>query len=157
MISIQVSRTVSGGIAEHDERVLKAAQTFTKGAPLAQDNTDSTILEHAGGVVVVGLLGFATAPANRTDFPDIPPGKVTVAIANDSTRFHSPVISAGAFVVDIKTQAIFIGEQFGLLEVSGVWGVDLDETTSLLVEITRIEPDLNVVEFKVLPSAQQII
>jgi len=52
--------------------------------------------------------------------------------------------------------SLIIGEQYGIIiNTAGEWAVDTSETTSLIVEITRIDDDLDIVWFKILDSVCQ--
>lgn len=129
----------------------EASATFSLGAPVALSSGE--LIEFAGGATVTGLLGFAgqACTSGDPDFGD----EVEVFIADENVEFMAQVYdSGGAAVRDLADAAPSIGDQLGLVEVSGEWYVDEDDSTNVVVEITKVYVEHNVVLFKVIASAR---
>lgn len=154
MFRIQPSRTPSGMTPEGFGYPPDSAATFAKGALVTLD-AQGEVAEHAGGVTVIDVLGIAMEGC-AAGVSDNPSGDVEVAVANRETHFIGGAYDTGAPTEDVS--AVILGETYGLIKhTDGVWYVDLDDTTNVLVQITKIiqETNLNVLQFKFLESTLQ--
>jgi hypothetical protein len=134
----QVVNANAGSITCNKGRVV----TLTAGA---------TVL-HALGAVVTNVYGVTLegAAAGVTDGPGT---LLPVAIADRNTEFVSKCVISGAVTADLST--VVVGSQYGMITVSGQDYIDVDDTTNVIAQVTKIDDDLNVVWFLFLESAIQ--
>ena len=149
---IQPSK-VSAGPAAPDVFPLtpESTQTFEKGAPITV--TSGEAVEHALVATVTNIYGFALEGMASAGVSDNPSGDVHVAKANRMTEFVAECVTAGVLETDLS--GVSIGDQYGLLKVSSDFYVDLSDQNHVVVQITKIDDNLNKVWFSVLESALQ--
>lgn len=138
---------------------LKSDAAFKRGAPVKRNATATQILEFGGGTDVTGLLGFAMGGA----LAGLPAAKgtyaygttVAVAMANEETEYMGQLISAvnGTIVTPAASNV----RTYGIVKnTSGdntdEWFIDVSETTSLILTVTRIFPEIKAVLFKLIPT-----
>ncbi len=157
LIQFQPSRRQSEfEVANFD---LKSDAAFLRGAPVKRNSTPNQILEFGGGTDVTGLLGFAMGgaasglPAALGEYAY--GTKVTVAMANADTEYLGQIIASvntdpiTPVASDLRTYGIVKNTTGGN---TGAWFIDQSETTSLILTITRIFPEIKAVLFKLIPS-----
>lgn len=132
--------------------------TFLRGAPVSYDVSNDGLIVHPGTTTVTDILGIAlhgiTAGVSES-----PSGLVAVAKAKNQ-EFVGQVVAGGvsANVVLTDLSGISIGDQYGMIvgtDPAGVWYVDFSDTSNVVLEISRIDDDLDIVWFKFLDSACQ--
>jgi hypothetical protein len=128
----------------------ESSQTFEKGTPITV--TAGEAVEHALGATVTNIYGFSLEGVT-SGVSDNPSGDVHVAKANRITEFVAQCITSGAVATDLS--GVAIGDQYGLLKSGTDFYVDLDDEVHVVVQITKIDDNLNVVWFAVLESALQ--
>ena len=127
------------------------AGTFGKGIVVKM--TTSVAVQHPLVTDVTNMYGVSLegVAAGVGDGPDS--DICCVARINDDTEFVAQCVTAG--VVETDLSGVAIGDSYGLLLVSGYDYVDLDDTGTPAVVITKIDDVLNVVWFKFLASTFQ--
>jgi hypothetical protein len=130
--------------------------TAYRGAPVTYDTTNAGIIIFAGALAVIDLLGIMLHDV-VAGVSDDPAGKCVVAKAKGQ-EFVGQCVNGGSDpdVVLTDLSSLIIGEHYGIIiNTAGGWAVDTSETTSVIVEITRIDDDLDIVWFKILDSVCQ--
>ena len=138
--------------------VPEATQDFEKGTPIRIVTGEAE--EHPLAATVVDLYGFSLQgtidPASNLPLATLP--TISISKADRNTAFVSKAWETGAVQEDLS--AVLIGDQYGLIKDGDDFYVDLDDTTNVLVQITKIQTGpgadgLNVLFWKVLESALQ--
>jgi hypothetical protein len=134
----------------------EAAENFPQGTPMRVRSADGLLEEHPLLTTVIDIYGFSLEGVNAGSY-DNPSGKVAVAKADRNTEFVSKARTSGAYATDLS--AVYVGNTYGLIKVgtgqSAVFAVDLDDTTNVVVQITKVDDTLDLVWWKVLESALQ--
>lgn len=116
-------------------------------------NTAGSAVLHALGATVTNIYGVTLESCAA----GVSTGAVTtllaIAVADRNTEFVSGVVDGGAVTADLS--AMTVGDQYGLLTVSGQDYIDLDDTSNVVVQITKIDDDLDIAWFLFLESALQ--
>lgn len=140
---------------------VEATELFPKGAVLTLNTTTTELEEHALAAVVTNVHSVSLAGLESAGLVNDPSGLMVYARANLQTEFVAKVDNAGAVVTDIAASAIELGVQFGLIKVgtglAAEWRVDELDVTNVLVVITKIDDDLDLVWFKFLTSTLQVV
>lgn len=156
--AMQPSQFPHGGWAEGGELPPGSDQTYPRGTVVTWATGSQELDEHAGTDTVTGILGV-TLEAARSGVSDNPSGNVNYASASRSNTFVAKLVNGSGVVQTVD--AANIGVAYGILKVgSGLtawWGVDEADTTHVVVRVTGIDTDRNVVFFKFIESAIQII
>lgn len=132
-----------------------SAATLTLGEPVQRNSTDPELIEaHAGGTTVTGILGVAMAgvTSGTPDFDTVIP----VAIANVDQEFLGQVYDVSESAVATAVVGTHEGVSFGMVESGGNWYVDEEDTTNVVLRVTKVLTDINCVLFKFLPSATEL-
>jgi hypothetical protein len=149
MFVMQPAQSPSGGVPEIFPFKPQSAVTFLKGNVLAKD-ASGDVAEHGLSTAVTGVVGVAVEgvvsgvsdnPAKFTG-TDAIGSEVNVAVANRLTRFAAPAYDGGAPVTtDAAINAVDIGDTYGIIKhTDDVHYIDLDDTTDVLVEVTKVVP-----------------
>lgn len=129
-----------------------ATLSIERGAVVTYDNANDELDEHAGGATVDGILGVSGHGCASGESDD-PSGLVLVFKAKDQ-EFCGPVLSSGAQQTDLS--GISIHDEFGIIKhTDNVWYVDQDDVTNVVLAVTKIDDDLDLVWFRFLESAIQ--
>lgn len=115
--------------------------------------TAGSAVLHALGATVTNLYGVTLegAAAGVGDGPDS--DILVVAKFDRNTEFVSKIVISGAVSADLST--VVVGSQYGMITVSSQDYIDIDDTTNVVAQVTKIDDDLNVVWFILLESAIQ--
>lgn len=152
--AMQPAQFPQGGWPEGTERTPGSDQTYPRGTPVTWDESTQELDEHAGGATVTNILGISLEGVSA-GVAQNPSGKVSFARATPNNIFVAKLINGSAVVQTVD--AANIGVQYGILKVStGLnqwWGVDESDTTDVVVEVTGIDEERNVVFFKFITSA----
>lgn len=151
-LGMQAARFASGEVPDCYNLPAAAGETFLKGRILTR--VGATVQRHAGGTVVTGVYGVSQSGA--TNGVGLAMNKtVNVAKASRATEFLGQLYNAGTGLVVTANLATHIGQKYGFITVNGVDYVDVSETTSLIMEITDVKVNLNMVLFKFLETVIQ--
>lgn len=131
----------------------EASATISLGAPVARNSGDaSKFEEHAGGATVTGIVGVAMQ-AVASGAPDFGT-EMQVAKAGPNQEFLGQVYdSGGSAVATVAGDGTYLGNDYGMVEVSGDWYVDEDDTSDVVLTVTKELPEINAVLFKFISSA----
>lgn len=129
-----------------------SAATYEKGAVVTIDG-DGEVDEHGGGATTTGVRGVALEGVTSGS-PDNPGDEAAVAVADRNVIFAGQVDNGGSVVTDIAGN-ITIGDQYGIVDVNGVWHVDLTDTSDVVLEVVDFDDDIDVVFFKFLEASLQ--
>lgn len=149
-IRIQPSRHPAGEVALYDNRDIVAAEAFLRGTPIQLASGEAQ--EHPGSTTATGLYGFATEDVEAGLSLGANTSQVNIAVADRNTIFMGQLINNGTVVApDIAN----VDVQYGLIVEADEWFVDELEVTTLLVQITDFDLDIDVgvVFFRVLEAA----
>ena len=140
----------SGGPVPDVVELAAGVITCNKGRVVT--NTAGAAVLHALGATVTNIYGVTLegAAAGVTDGPGT---LLAIAKANKQTNFVSKCVDTGALTADLS--GVTVGDQYGMLTVGGQDYIDLDDTTNVVAQITKIDDDLNVVWFVFLESTLQ--
>jgi hypothetical protein len=130
--------------------------TAYRGAPVQYDVANDGIIVHPGTTTVIDILGIILHDI-VAGVSDDPAGLCVVAKAKNQ-EFIGQVVAGGVDVDVVLTDlsGISIGDQYGMIiNTAGEWFVDFSDTTNVVLEIARIDDDLDIVWFKFLDSACQ--
>lgn len=154
LIHFQPAR--SSKVPEIREFPVESSATIALGAPLQRDGTNTDeVEEHAGGDTVTGIIGVALqgATAGTPDFGE----KIQVAIASEDQEFLGQIRdSGGSTWPTITNDGTYEGNEYGIIEVNGNWFIDEDDTTDVVVRVTKELPGIGgsgAVLFKFIPTA----
>ncbi len=151
LFHFQPARRASGAPEIRNLQPTSSA-TLTLGEPVQRNSSDPELIEaHAGGATVTGILGVAMAEVDSgtPDFDTVIP----VAIANVDQEFLGMVYDVSGSAVATAAAATHEGVSFGMVEVGGNWYVDEEDTSNVVLRVTKVLPDINCVLFKFLSSA----
>lgn len=150
LIHFQPSRKAGGDI-EVRNIAPDAAATFTLGSILARDTDPELIVEHGGGSTVTGILGVAMGGCTA----GVPTfgSKVPVAIATVEQEFMGQVWDVSGSAVATAAAGTHEGVSFGVVKINNDWYVDEEDTSNVVVRVTKVMPEINAVLFKFLASA----
>lgn len=147
-----------GNVPEVISNKYATGQTFVKGAALAL--TSGEVVAATSPITGATLFGFAleavaTKPGyDAANSPTVVTGRVqevSIARANAQTTFGSSVVNNSSTAI-APTQAL-IGVSYGLKDYSGIWVVDINQTTTnACVTIVDIDVDMGLVFWKPLPA-----
>lgn len=151
-IAFKPSRRPSGSW-EVEDMTPHGSATLAIGEPVQRNSSDPELIEpFAGGATVTGLLGFSGAvvtsgvPNYRT--------KITVYKANLDTEFIGQIWDVSEGVVATVAAATHEGNQYGIVEpTAGEWYIDEEDTSDVVVTVTRVLDEINAALFKVISSA----
>lgn len=130
-----------------------ASNSLVRGAVVTFNSGTDRVDEHAGGGVVTGILGVAGCDVN-SGASDDPAGTLPVFKAKDQEFVGSALTGASAVATDLS--GVSITDQYGVIKhTDDEWYVDLGDTSDKVVQITKIDDDLNLVWFRFLESAIQ--
>ena len=130
-----------------------AALTCLRGAPMTYVPGGDDVIEHVGGATVTLILGVAAHDVSVAGTSDDVSGNVLVHKASNQ-EFAGSVLASAAVVTDLS--GISIGDEYGFIKHSdNEWYVDFDDTTNVVLTITKIDDNLNIVWFRFLASAVQ--
>ena len=129
--------------------LLAASLTASKGQVVK--NSSGTAIIHPLGSDVLLVYGV-TLEADVSGTSDGPDSTLLhIARADVRTEFVSKVTdSAGVIQTDLS--GLSVGDQLGILTTSSQDYVDKDDTTDKLVQLTKIDDDLDVVWFVFIPA-----
>ena len=147
----QPGRTLgSGGDVPNVVNLDAGSITCNKGRVVT--NSSGSAVLHGLASTVTGVYGITLegAAAGVTDGPGT---LLAIAVADRNTEFVSKVVSSSAIITDLSSMTV--GDQYGMLLVSGQDYIDLDDTSQVITQITKIDDDLNAVWFLFLESALQ--
>lgn len=132
----------------------ESAQTFLRGSIVALSSGEviiAPLLTTVAGIVGVSLNGLASAGVS-----DSPSGEIQVARAQPGQIYLGQVVAGGVDVDVVLTDlsSLSVGDQYGaIINTAGEHMVDFSDTTNVILEIEKIDDDLDIVWFKFLPSA----
>ena len=146
----QPARRASGA-PEIRQITPESSATIALGEVLQRDTNPEFVEPHAGGATVTGILGISmgVVTAGTPAFDNVVP----VAIANVDQEFLGKVWDVSGSVVQTAAVATHEGVSFGVVKISGQWYVDEEDTTDVVVRVTKVLLDINAVLFKFLASA----
>lgn len=153
MIRFKPART-SLGAFEIRNALVNSSATINVGDPIRRNssNTDE-IEEHPAGGTTTGFLGIAGAPA-VSGTPDFG-SDLLYYVLNQQTEFVGQVydVSASAVITISTTPGTYEGNSYGLIQISGNWYVDEEDTSQVVIRVTEEMPEINAVLFKFLTAA----
>ena len=130
-----------------------AGQTYLRGAVVTYVVASDDVDEHAGGAVVTLVLGVSAHDVTAGVSDDVS-GNVTVYKALDQEFAGSVLTAASAVATDLS--GVSIGDTFGIIKhTDNEWYVDLGDTGDVVLTISKIDDNLNIVWFRFLLSAVQ--
>lgn len=131
-----------------------AALTCLRGAPITYQVAGDDVTEHAGGGVVTLILGVAAHDVTVAGTSDDVSGNVIVHKASNQ-EFAGTCLTAGSAVAT-DLSGVSIGDTYGFIKHSdNEWYVDLGDTGNVVLTITKIDDNINIVWFRFLVSAVQ--
>ncbi len=116
-------------------------------------NTSGSAVLHALASTVTGVYGVSLEKCTSGTSEGPASTLLAIARADRNTIFVSKVVVSGAVTTDLSS--LTIGDQYGLITVSGQDYVDFDDTSQVLVQIVKIDDELNVVWFVFIESTLQ--
>lgn len=146
MRRIQPAKTPAGEVAEVQAYPVATGETFPIGAPVTLESGELNEIDVNDVTNIIGIALQAASVAGTPDFGD----EVEVAIANATTQFAAPCADSGAFTTDLS--GVTVGDQYGVLKVSGEWYVDLDDSSNVVFEVVKIYDDIDMVLVKFISS-----
>lgn len=152
--AMQPAQFPHGGWPEALERTPGSDQTYPRGTPVTWDESSQELDEHAGGATVTNILGI-TLEGVTSGAAHNPSGKVSFARATQSNIFVAKLTDSSGVVQ--TPDAANIGVQYGILKngtgLDQWWSVDEGDTSQVVVEVTGIDTERDVVFFKFITSA----
>jgi hypothetical protein len=130
----------------------EGSATLTLGEPVQRDSNPELIEAHAGGSTVTGILGTALGTCVSGAVPH-PGSKVMVAIANRKTLWLGQVWDVSATAIATAAVATHEGVEFGMVEASGRWYVDEEDTSNVVLRVVKVLTHINAVLFRWIGSA----
>lgn len=153
---MQPAQFPHGGWVEGSARVPGSDQTYPKGTPVTWAAASQELDEHALGATVTNILGVSLDGCNGGEADD-PSGKVSFAYASRSNVFIAK-LTDGSGNVQTPDEAN-IGVSYGLLKngsgADAWFSVNESDTTNVVVTVTGIDEEREIVYFKFLESAIQ--
>ena len=129
--------------------LLAASLTCSKGQ-LVKNNSGTAIIHPlAGNVQLVYGVTLEADVSGTSDGPDST--LLHIARADVRTEFISKVVNSSG-VIQTDLSSLSVGNQLGILTNSNQDYVDKDDTSDKLVQLTKIDDELNVVWFTFIPS-----
>ena len=150
LIPFQPARWTGNG-PEVRQELPEASATISIGTPLQRDANPEYVEEHAGGATVTGIVGvaMATVAAGTPAFGT----KIPMAVAGLGMEFLGQIWDVSESEVATPVLATHLGNDFGMVKISGNWYVDEEDTTNVVLIVTAIYPDIKAVLFKFIHSA----
>lgn len=151
---MQAGRTIgsAGDVPNAAVQPVEAATSFVRGRIVRLD-ANGDIIVHPGGADVVDIYGVSMEGAT-SGVSDSPAEGANVAKADRNTEFVARAHSAADFNADVST--VDVGDTFGFLnDADGISHVDLDDTTNVVLQVTKVDADLRLLWFKFLESTLQ--
>lgn len=149
----QPSRFPNSEVPDVANKNITAAQNFLKGSPVTLTGSPGAISEAAGTTTVDDLYGIALEDVVAGLSEGANANQVAVARANRDIEFLGQIAASAAVVAVAATDD---GVQYGYLKLaSGVWVVDRDDVTNVVLTVTAVLPEINCVLFKFLASTFQ--
>lgn len=112
----------------------EASQTFYAGAPLVRDGSSKELEVWAGTTDAGKPVGIAVANASGTAGT-----KVGYYEANDYNLFEGSLINASTAYVLLGTE---VGTTYSLIASGNNWYIDINDTTTDLVEVVGLIDDV---------------
>ena len=126
-----------------------SGETFYNGAPVTIASGE---LEEVDTDDVIGIAGVALMGAKVAATPDWG-DEVLIAISDDATIFNGAVsITGSAVATDISD--VEVGAQYGIVKISNTWYVDYSDTSTVVLEVLKVDLDNAIVFFKFLASTR---
>lgn len=151
LIPFQPARKAGNGF-EVQQMDPTSALTIYYGAPVQRNSgTPSQIEEAAGTSTVTGILGVTMggstsgAPGYGTTLP--------IARASTTVEFIGQVYDVSGAVVQTAAVATHEGKEFGMIKSGNYWYVDEEDTTDVVLRVTKVLTDINAVLFKFIDTA----
>lgn len=125
---------------------------------LVVTDTDGEVIIFGGGTdaVILGVslgtfqqaagYGMPNAPTQVTNRANT----VAVAVANTDTVFEMSIVSSGSTYID--STLAHVGDEHGVVLNSGIWAVDVSETTTKIVHIVDWDSEKKTVFVKFLSA-----
>lgn len=152
---MQPAQFPNGGYVNGDDRTPGSDQTYPIGTPVTYDTASHEVDEHGGGSTVTNVLGVSLEGV-VAGVADNPSGLVGFAYARGN-RFMAKLTNGSGVIQTVDEGNINV--RYGMLK-NGTgsnqwWSVDEADTTDVVLEVTGIDTELNVVFFQFIDSAVQ--
>ena len=150
----QPAKFPHGHVPDTQEYTPESSQTFIRGVVV--DLTGGEIIIHPGGTTVTDIFGVALHGMASAGVSDSPSGLVAVAKADPDQTYLGQVVAGGVDedVVLTDLSGIAVGDHYGfIINTAGEHLVDFSDTTNVVLEIEKIDDNLDIVWFKFLASA----
>ncbi len=146
---MQPGRTLgSAGNVPDVATLLAGALTCSKGQLIKDSSGTAIIHPLTGTVLLVYGVSLEADVAGVADGPDS--SILHIARAERETEFVSKCVTSSVIETDLS--GVSVGDTYGIITVSNQDYVDLSDTSDVLVTITKVDDDINIVWFTFLPS-----
>ena len=153
-IRFQPAKFPHGHVPDTQELTPEASQTFLRGSVVSL--VTGEIIIHPGVAVVTSCFGVALHGMESAGVSESPSGLVAVAKAAPDQTYLGQVVNSDVDVDVVLTDlsAILVGDQYGfVINAAGEHLVDYFDETNVVLEIEKIDDNLDIVWFKFLASA----
>lgn len=153
-IRFQPAKFPHGHVPDTQEYTPEENQTFLRGSVVKL--IDGEILIHPGGAVVTAIFGVAMHGMESAGVSNSPSGLVAVAKAAPDQTYLGQVVAGGVDedVVLTDLSDLTVGDFYGfIINTAGEHLVDYSDTTNVVLEIEKIDDELDIVWFKFIASA----
>ena len=155
---MQPAQFPTGGYPEGRERAPGSDQTYYRGTPVTWDTASQELDEHALGATVTNILGVS-AEGVVAGTAENPSTYVNYYASTRSNVFMASLTNNAGVVQTPDTANINV--QYGLVKTGSgtdaVFTVDESDTTHVVVEVVDIDTERNIVFFKFIESAIQVV
>lgn len=128
--------------------LLSGALSASKGQLIK--NSSGTAIIHPLSTNVLLVYGV-TLEADVSGTSDGPDSSILhIARADVRTEFLSKCVTSSVIETDLSS--VDVGDTYGIITVSSQDYVDLSDTSNVLVKITKVDDELDVVWFTFIPS-----
>jgi len=156
-IRIQPSQFPHGEVPWVQGLPPNASATFLRGCAVAI-NTSGEAIIHPLSTTVDDFYGIALCDVTA-GVSDSPSGEVQVARCTKDATFLGQVVAGGVDedIVLTDLSGLAVGDSYGMIiNTAGEHMVDFSDTTNVVLQITKIDDDLDVVWFQFLAAATVI-
>lgn len=156
-VRIQPSQFPHGEVPWVQGLTPNSSATFLRGCAVAINSSGEAII-HPLAAVVDDFYGIALCDVT-SGVSDSPSGEVQVARATKDATFLGQVVAGGVDVDVVLTDlsGLSVGDKYGMIiNTAGEHMVDFSDTTNVVLQITKIDDNLDIVWFQFLEAATVI-